>query len=182
MGHLERPRRIVQSGGAATPAMSPPAVSPPAMSPDLLRRTEQGTGTGPSSGRAVGRTGPHVPPRRAALAPRPQDLRDAVGRLDAGFDESVCKQLAEWIRDQYETGYGEAPVGFFAVCRLGPPYVDHQLNLFQQIVRHFTPFEAVPEPFAAARMLVRSGGYAFVEVYPGGLLLPVLDDGTVVRP
>lgn len=50
------------------------------------------------------------------------------------------------------------------------------------IVRHFAPSDQVPDPFSGARMLVRSGGYAFVEVYSGGLLLPVLDDGTVVRP
>jgi hypothetical protein len=31
-------------------------------------------------------------------------------------------------------------------------------------------------------MLARSGGYAYVEVYGDGLILPVLEDGTVVRP
>ena len=47
---------------------------------------------------------------------------------------------------------------------------------------HFAPAEPMPEPFGAARMLARSGGYAYVEVYGDGLILPVLDDGTVVRP
>jgi hypothetical protein len=31
-------------------------------------------------------------------------------------------------------------------------------------------------------MLARSDAYAFVEVYADGLVLPVLPDGSVVRP
>jgi hypothetical protein len=38
----------------------------------------------------------------------------------------------------------------------------------------------MPEPFAQARMLVRTGAYAFVEVYASGELHPVRQDGTVV--
>ncbi|WP_031483649.1 hypothetical protein [Streptomyces bicolor] len=171
MGQFERPRRIVQPGGAGTPSTSS----------DVLRGTGQNLTTG-TSRRAVGAPGPAAPLRRERLAPRPRELRDAVGRLDAGLDENARRQLAEWIGEQYQASYGEIPLGFLARCYLGPPYVDHQLDLFQVIVRHFAPTDQVPEPFAGARMLVRSGGYAFVEVYSGGLLLPVLDDGTVVRP
>ncbi|MFF1357677.1 hypothetical protein [Streptomyces sp. NPDC058297] len=120
--------------------------------------------------------------RRERWQARSQELRAAVARLDAGVDEAARRQLADWIREEYTTSYGEIPLGFFSRCYLGPPYVDHQLNLFQVIVRHFAPSDPVPEPFSGARMLVRTGGYAFVEVYSGGLLLPVLDDGTVVRP
>ncbi|GEC05763.1 hypothetical protein SSP24_34180 [Streptomyces spinoverrucosus] len=173
MGHLERPRRIVQPGGAGTP---------PSTSSDALRRTDQGLTTSGGARRTVGAPGPAAPLRRERLAPRPQGLRDAVGRLDAGLEEQARRQLAQWIGEEYQASYGEVPLGFFARCYLGPPYVDHQLNLFQVIIRHFAPSDPVPEPFAGARMLVRSGGYAFVEVYSGGLLLPVLDDGTVVRP
>jgi hypothetical protein len=172
MGHLERPRRIVQTGGAAAPSTSS----------DALRRTGQDLGAGAGTRRTVGAPGPAAPLRRERLAPRPQGLRDAVGRLDAGLDENARRQLAEWIRQEYQASYGEIPLGFFSRCYLGPPYVDHQLNLFQVIVRHFAPSDPVPDPFSGARMLVRSGGYAFVEVYSGGLLLPVLGDGTVVRP
>lgn len=179
MGHLERPRRVVQPGGGA--------VAPKTTSSDALRRTDQGTaGTAGTAGprRTVGTSGPApaAPLRRERLAPRPQALRDAVGRLDAGLDEQTRRQLAEWIGEEYRANYGEIPLGFLARCYLGPPYVDHQLDLFHVIVRHFAPSDQVPDPFSGARMLVRSGGYAFVEVYSGGLLLPVLDDGTVVRP
>ncbi|NEA99637.1 hypothetical protein [Streptomyces sp. SID13726] len=171
MGQFERPRRIVRPGTAGTPSTSS----------DALRATDQGLTTG-GPRRTVGAPGPAGPLRRERLAARPQQLREAVGRLDAGLDENARRQLAEWIAGEYRTSYGEIPLGFLARCYLGPPYVDHQLDLFQVIVRHFAPSDQVPEPFADARMLVRSGGYAFVEVYSGGLLLPVLDDGTVVRP
>lgn len=173
MSHLERPRRIVQPGGAAVT---------PSTSSDALRRTNPGAAPGTSPRRTVGAPGPAAPLRRERLTPRPQGLRDAVGRLDAGLDEHARRQLAASIGEEYRARYGEVPLGFFARCYLGPPYVDHMLNLFQVIVRHFAPSDPVPEPFSGARMLVRSGGYAFVEVYSGGLLLPVLDDGTVVRP
>ncbi|MFF9123954.1 hypothetical protein ACF09J_11720 [Streptomyces sp. NPDC014889] len=172
MNHVERPRRIVQTGGAGTPSTSS----------DMLRRTDQGLTTGAGTRRVVGAPGPAAPLRRERLAPRPQGLRDAVGRLDAGLDDHARRQLAQSIGEEYRTSYGEIPLGFFARCHLGPPYVDHQLDLFAVIVRHFSPSDTVPDPFSGARMLVRSGGYAYVEVYSGGLLLPVLDDGTVVRP
>jgi len=161
MGQFERPRRIVR-----------PDASP----------GQQALTTGAGQRRITGAPGPAAPLRRERLTPRPQALREAVARLDAGLDENARRQLAEWIGQEYQASYGEIPLGLFARCYLGPPYVDHQLNLFEVILRHFTPGDQVPAPFADARTLVRSGGYAFVEVYTGGLLLPVLDDGTVVRP
>ncbi|MFJ9813713.1 hypothetical protein ACIRU3_00330 [Streptomyces sp. NPDC101151] len=160
MGNTERPRRVVR------PAQQGP-------------NTQQGLSTRP--GAASANPAPGVV-RRELYTPRSRKLTDAVGRLDAGLDEQACRSLAEWVRDHYTTAYASVPLGFVARCHLGPPYVDHQLNLFHVIVRHFSPAEPMPEPFSAARMLARSGGYAYVEVYDDGLILPVLDDGTVVRP
>lgn len=40
----------------------------------------------------------------------------------------------------------------------------------------------MPEPFDRARMLARSDGYLYVEVFSDGLTVPVRPDGTVVRP
>ncbi|MFH8768155.1 hypothetical protein [Streptomyces sp. NPDC017958] len=160
MGYTERPRRIVR-----------PAQQGPGIQPGLVAQP----------GSAPANPAPGVA-RRALCTPRSRKLLDAVGRLDAGLDEQACRSLAEWVRAQYTTAYGSVPLGFVARCHLGPPYIDHQLNLFQVIVRHFAPAEPMPEPFSAARMLARSGGYAYVEVYDDGLILPVLDDGTVVRP
>ncbi|MER5305443.1 hypothetical protein ABT039_39090 [Streptomyces lasiicapitis] len=152
---MERPRRIVQTGLEPAPA--------PGLTPGR-------------SGVPAARPSP-----RERYRPRGQRLRDAVARLDAGLDEHACRQLARSIGEEYEAEHGAAPLGFFARCRLGPPYVDHQLDLFGVVVRHFARSDGVPEPFAGARTLVRSGGYAYVEVYSDGLLIPVLDDGTAVR-
>jgi hypothetical protein len=100
--------------------------------------------------------------------------------LDTRLGAADRAELAKWIRDQYETEYGDIPLGLVAVCHLGPPYVDHRMDLFQSILEHYAPADVMPDPFAAARMLVRTGAYAFVEVYASGKVSPVRDDGSVV--
>ena len=118
--------------------------------------------------------------RQQQRRPRHDDLRQAVHRLDVGLDEQARRQLAGWVSEQYAVEYGDIPLGFLAVCYLGPPYVDHRLDLIHVIVEHFGPSDPVPAPFDGARMMVRSGGYAFVEVYASGELVPILSDGTPV--
>jgi hypothetical protein len=120
------------------------------------------------------------PPNQAARAPRHAGIFEAVHRIDAGLDEATRAQLAQWIRDEYQSQFGDVPLGFFARCHLGPPYVDHRLDLWQNIVEHYAPGDTVPEPFARARMLARTGSYDFIEVYASGELKPVLNDGSVV--
>ena len=71
-------------------------------------------------------------------------------------------------------------MGFVAKCYLGPPYVDHRMDLLHDILDHYSVVQSMPEPFEGARMLARSGTYAYIEVYGSGLLVPVLEDGTVV--
>ena len=117
---------------------------------------------------------------RLSRRPRHSGLFTAVHRLDAALDESSRRELAGWIREQYATEYGDVPLGFLATCHLGPPYVDHRLDLIFSIVEHYAPADVVPSPFAQARMLVRAGGYAFVELYASGAMVPVRDDGTPV--
>ncbi|MDT0445435.1 hypothetical protein [Streptomyces johnsoniae] len=102
-------------------------------------------------------------------------------RLDAGLDEAARTELIDWLRAEYATSHGGAPLGSVAVCRLGPPHVDHILDLSRSIVHHYAPAEPMPEPFARARMLVRTGAYAWVEVFDDGHLLPVHADGEVVE-
>ncbi|MFG2616683.1 hypothetical protein ACGFXC_03605 [Streptomyces sp. NPDC048507] len=154
MGDTEHPRRLVR-----------PA-------PDGPQHT-----TAPSAAGAGARG-----PLADRLRERPHDLLEAVARLDAGLDPVAGRRLADRIREQYTAEYGGAPVGFLAVCHLGPPYVDHVLDLDGAIVRHYAPGETLPPPYGAARMLVRHPHYACVEVYSDGLLLPVLVTGAVVRP
>ncbi|MEU8316214.1 hypothetical protein [Micromonospora sp. NPDC048887] len=107
-------------------------------------------------------------------------LFEAVRRLDGHLDAGARAELAKWVRDEYEREFGDVPLGFVATCYLGPPYVDHRLDLFHSIVEHYAPGDVMPEPFAQARMLARTGAYAYIEVYAGGTLHPVLPDGSVV--
>ena len=124
--------------------------------------------------------GTSAPTGRLLRRPRHSGLFTAVHRLDAALDETSRRELAGWIREQYSTEYGDIPLGFLATCYLGPPYGDHRLDLIFSIVEHYAPDDVVPYPFAQARMLVRAGGYAFVELYASGAMVPVRDDGTPV--
>jgi hypothetical protein len=135
----------------------------------------------PAAALAGSAAGPLRAPRER-YRNRGERMREAVNRLDARLDERAVGELLERIRDEYPVECGDVPVGLFSRCRLGPPHVDHRLDLSGGILEHFTSDDIVPAPFSGARMLVRTGGYAFVEVYGSGLLLPVRDDGTVVRP
>ncbi|MDG4762719.1 hypothetical protein O7632_01100 [Solwaraspora sp. WMMD406] len=134
----------------------------------------------PTIGQQTGSRQSVTPGVRAKRRPRHAGLFEAVRRLDAGLDTAARAELAAWVRQEYEQEYGDVPLGFVSECFLGPPYVDHRLDLFQSILDHFAPADPMPEPFAQARTLVRTGGYAFIEVYASGTLRPVLPDGTVV--
>jgi hypothetical protein len=137
-------------------------------------RLETGLNAAPADQRVSGlRSRPTRTPRHAGIF-------EAVHRLDAGLDAATRAELAKWIRDEYASEFGDVPLGLFAQCHLGPPYIDHRLDLWQSILEHFTPADTVPEPFAKARMLVRTGAYEFIEVYASGELTPVLKDGSVV--
>ncbi|WP_458246824.1 hypothetical protein [Streptomyces sp. MAI_2237] len=154
---------------------------------DRIRRIvippAQPTVARPASGPAITpRRGTQPPRSRELLRARPGSLLRAVARLDAELSEDAFHEHAQWLREQYLTGYGAAPLGFVARCHLGRPYVDHLLALDGRILDHFAAREPMPPPFDAARSLARSEAYAFIEVHEGGLLLPVLADGDVVRP
>jgi hypothetical protein len=121
-----------------------------------------------------------LPAQHQVRKPRHAGLVKAVHSFDASLDPASRAQLASWIRAEYESEFGDVPLGLFSLCHLGPPYIDHRLDLWQSILEHYAPADVVPEPFAQARMLVRSGAYEYVEVYASGELRPVLADGSVV--
>ena len=158
MGYVEQPRRVVPSGPAtgAAPSLAAPG-----------RVTRAGVGAGVQVGREL-------------YGPRSAELRRAVARLDATTDPAQLRGLSDWIAEQYTADFGTVPLGFVALCHLGPPYVDHTLSLSHNILNHFGRGDRMPDPFEGARMLVRSGAYDYVEVFLGGAALPVLPDGTVV--
>jgi hypothetical protein len=120
------------------------------------------------------------PAHRNARRPRHAGIFEAVHRIDASLDPAMRAELGKWIRDEYEREYGDIPLGLFAQCHLGPPYVDHRLDLWQSIVEHYSRADTVPPQFAEARTLVRAGAYDYVEVYASGKTIPVLKDGSVV--
>lgn len=112
--------------------------------------------------------------------PRGASLLAAVHRLDATIEAATRDELARWIQDEYLNEIGDMPLGFVAQCGLGPPFVDHILDLGHTIVNHYAPADAMPEPFAQARMLARNNAYAYVEIYLSGTMVPVLTDGSPV--
>jgi hypothetical protein len=120
------------------------------------------------------------PAHRNARKPRHAGIFEAIHRIDASLDPATRAELGKWIRDEYEREYADIPIGLFATCYLGPPYVDHRLDLWQSIVEHYTVADPVPPQYAQARVLVRTGAYDFIEVYASGELKPVLKDGSVV--
>ena len=120
------------------------------------------------------------PTQRAQRKRRHSGIFEAIHRLDAQVDQASRDELVAWIKDQYAVEYGDIPMGFVATCYLGPPFVDHRLDLVYSIVEHYGPADVMPEPFSQARMLVRTGAYEMVEVYGSGRLVPVLADGSAV--
>jgi hypothetical protein len=111
---------------------------------------------------------------------RHSGLFEAVHRLDAQVDEAARRELSDWIRSEYHREFGDIPLGFVALCYLGPPYIDHRLDLIGSIVDHFSAADRMPDPFQQARMLVRASAYDFIEVYGSGKLVAVRSDGTSV--
>ncbi|MEE1764970.1 MULTISPECIES: hypothetical protein [unclassified Streptomyces] len=155
MGSVERPRRVVV---------------PP------------GTPVAHSGARITAPYTPGPAATRQLFATRTPELLGCLRRLDAAVDDASVRDMATWLREQYVGRGAPVPVGFVAACLLGSPYVDHRLGLDGRIQEHCAARDVMPPPFDAARMLARSGAYAFVEVYTDGLVLPVLPDGSVVRP
>jgi hypothetical protein len=111
--------------------------------------------------------------------PRHAGIFQAIQALDAQLDEATRREVAKWIGEQYVAEYGSELLGMVAQCYLGPPYVDHRLDLFGGIIEHYAVSDPMPAPYDAARMLARSGSYAFVEVHSDGRIVPVHDDGSV---
>ncbi|NLE79314.1 MAG: hypothetical protein GX610_06965 [Rhodococcus sp.] len=110
--------------------------------------------------------------------PRSGDILSAFRALDTAIDRRAQLEIMQWLRDEYDTRQGGVLLGCLQQCYLGPPFVDHKLDLLHDIVEHYHAADAVADPFAQARGLVRSGSYAYIEVYSDGSLVPVRPDGT----
>lgn len=112
---------------------------------------------------------------------RSADLVRAISRIDTVTDPTTYQQLLDWIKDEYDSRQTGIPIGMFAKCYLGPPYIDHQLMLTGTICEHYPPSKEPPAPYDTARGLVRSGAYEFIEFYSDGSMVAVRSDGGTVE-
>jgi hypothetical protein len=126
-----------------------------------------------------------LPPNNYQLSQRmkrrSRELLIAVGSLDTSLDPRANAEIMKLIRDEYDARQGGALIGLFGRCYLGPPYVDHKLDIYGNISQHYTASDTVELPYSNARALVRNDAYAFVELYSDGSIVPVRDDGVPVR-
>lgn len=111
---------------------------------------------------------------------RDQQLLQTLSQVDVQVDQVAQANVMQWIREEYEERYGGMLLGMFSKCFLGPPFVDHKLDLFGSIVEHYSPNDDPGYPYSKARGLARSGSYAFIEIYSDGQIVPILPDGTAV--
>ncbi|MBS1696408.1 MAG: hypothetical protein JST91_29835 [Actinobacteria bacterium] len=100
--------------------------------------------------------------------------------MDVQVDQVAQASVMQWIRGEYDLRYGGMLLGMFAKCYLGPPYIDHKLDLLGSILEHYAPTDDPGYPYSKARGLARSGSYAFIEIYSDGQIVPILPDGTAV--
>lgn len=110
---------------------------------------------------------------------RPAELLDAIQQLDVTTDDAARRELLKFVGELYEQ-FGGTPLGLFAKCWLGAPYLDHIVSLGGSIVRHFKETETVPEAYAPARPLARNSAYRFIEVHSDGSVIPIRTNGTPV--
>jgi hypothetical protein len=146
--------------------------------PTALDQTAKVVAPTTTDGQQLTRTSDYVRSQRRLR--RSTQMLSVIQQLDAATDPATQKELIDWIAQNcVDESRGEL-LGLFAKCYLGHPYVDHQMSLAHQILRHFTPEDAVPPAFAMARSLVRSPAYLFVEVYGDGSVIPVRSNGDPV--
>lgn len=114
------------------------------------------------------------------LKPRSPELMQVLAQVDHTVDETSRTEIMRWIQDDYDARQGGSLLGMFAKCFLGPPFIDHKLDLLGSILQHFSSTDDPGYPYSQARGLVRSGSYSFVEIYSDGTIVPILPDGTAV--
>ncbi|WP_006245061.1 hypothetical protein [Mycolicibacterium tusciae] len=116
----------------------------------------------------------------ARMQPRNQGLLQTLTQVDVQVDQVAQANVMQWIREEYDERYGGMLIGMFSKCYLGPPFVDHKLDMLGSILEHYAPNDDPGYPYSKARGLARSGSYAFIEIYSDGQIVPILLDGTAV--
>ncbi|MGB3605158.1 MAG: hypothetical protein WBA38_16600 [Gordonia sp. (in: high G+C Gram-positive bacteria)] len=126
-------------------------------------------------------TGTGSQERIARQRTRSLELVQTITRLDTATDPTVYRQLIEWVKADYDARQGGIPIGLFAKCYLGPPFIDHRMTLMGNICEHYKPSDVPPHPYGQARGLVRSGAYEFIEFYSDGSMVAIMPDGRSVE-
>ena len=116
----------------------------------------------------------------ARMRPRNQELLQTLSQVDVQVDQVAQANVMQWIREEYDQRHGGMLLGMFSKCYLGPPFVDHKLDMLGSILEHYSPNDDPGYPYSKARGLARSGSYAFIEIYSDGQIVPILPDGTAV--
>jgi len=116
----------------------------------------------------------------ARMRVRDQEILQTLTRVDVQVDQVAKVNVMQWIREEYDQKYGGMLLGMFSRCYLGPPFVDHKLDMQGHILEHYSPNDDPGYPYSKARGLARSGSYAFIEIYSDGQIVPILPDGTAV--
>lgn len=114
------------------------------------------------------------------VKPRTTELIAAIGKIDAAVDETARSQIMAWVLSEYDDRQGGVLVGLFSKCYLGPPFVDHKLNVLHAILEHYSPADDPGYPYNKARGLAQNGAYSFIEIYSDGAIVPIRTDGTPV--
>jgi hypothetical protein len=131
---------------------------------------------------AIPKAGSTKPPdlRQAGrLQSRSRHLVETVRAIDAQLDPTALNGFLRWIHQTYDLADIGDLLGLFSRCYLGPPFIDHRLDLGQQILEHYKPQDTVPLGYGGARRLAVDPSYEYIEVYRDGTLVPVHPDGTV---
>ena len=138
------------------------------------RQSVRGTAAG-----AVTSTG--ATRRRTLGERRSPAYMDAVRELDVAVTPVDVREVAAAVRAEFGPRW-TIPAGLLARCFLGPAYDVHILSLAGDVVEHFHPTQALPEPFARARRLALHDAYVAIEVYPDRCVCLRADGGATEVP
>jgi len=120
---------------------------------------------------------------RARKTRRSPELVQAIHGLDSQINPIEMVRWLRWINENYTLSDCGLLLGLFSHCYLGvrpfdgQPFLDHRLDLTQEIIEHYTGVDSVPTGFEVARPLARNEAYAYIEVYTDGTVIPIYPDG-----
>lgn len=121
---------------------------------------------------------------RDILKKRSEKYLNMIKTLDTDLlsETKGKEEMMTKIHEEFGTAnLMDLPIGILAKCFLGHPHEVHTLDLTaEQIIKHYTIGEPLPDYFEKARSLAKHNAYFFVEVYKDKLIL-IREDGTAAK-